>query len=433
MFLCLSVYAYTDLETNHLNTLSISNRTPSYHASHHHSNLGSHVKISTPASQTQPHKNSHDISNTITTLSRTSRTFRRYIQNENQKFITSSKKPTLQILKGYDKVLSKLSSQNLQNLNPNLQHLNTISKSSTLSPQKQPYQRVHIAKKIILLNISSKGPSTQWLLHITTWNYILSTLYFILVIGIGVRELVRERNQSSSSNSSYSVISISPREHEDGNLNITQKRSENAIPIIMVEGKELMFNYDKDDDDADSDFSYDDNDDGYTDDDFVDVNDDVISVGYQLPMFYRLTYAVFNVTGNLTIVIAMTYWSILHDYDTPIYMNLISLVKIDASMVILFWFLLEVLFNDIPIHVLHCLYPMLATLLYFFVYIVYTMATGYVVYKNIDFLERPGYAVLFVVVLLLGILLTQLVMFSIGYFKCYLAKKLNKMRNESSS
>ena len=270
----------------------------------------------------------------------------------------------------------------------------------------------------------------QWLLHITTWNYILSTIYFVLVIGIGVRELVQERGQTS--HSSYSVISISPREYEDGDLTTTTttptlesaQRSSAApggIPVILVDGKELLFNYD-----GDSDY------DTY-DDDFVDSNDDAISVGYRIPIFYRFTYCVFNVTGNLAVVIALTYWAVLHDYDTPIYMNLTSLIQIDASVVILFWFLLEIAFNDIPTHILHFVFPIVITLLYFFVHVVYTMATGHVVYKNVNFLENPGYAAFFVVVLLTGIVMTQVVLYTLGQWKCHLADKLNRMRKESVS
>lgn len=268
----------------------------------------------------------------------------------------------------------------------------------------------------------------QWLLHITTWNYILSTIYFILVIGIGIRELVRERRQSHSS---YSVISISPREHEDGNLTGIKPSSEgsqvefptssaanpNGIPIILVDGKEILFSVDDSD--------YDD------DDDFVDLNDDFISVGYVIPIFYRFTYCVFNVTGNLTVIIVIMYWTVLHDYDTPILMNLTSLMQIDASVVILFWFLLEVVFNDLPIHILHFVFPIATTLVYFFVYIVYTMASGHVIYKSVNFLEKPGHAVLFVVALLIGIVLTQIILYVLGHVKCHLVEKVNRMRRKS--
>ena len=279
---------------------------------------------------------------------------------------------------------------------------------------------------------SSEPPNNmrigQWLLHITTWNYILSTIYFILVIAIGIRELVRERRQSHSS---YSVISISPREYEDGDLTTIKPSSErsqrefptpsaanpNGIPIILVDGKEILFSVDDSD--------YDD------DDDFVDLNDDVISVGYMIPIFYRFTYCVFNVTGNLAVIIVLMYWTVLHDYDIPILMNLTSVMQIDASVVILFWFLLEIVFNDLPIHILHFVFPIVTTLVYFFAYIVYTMATGHAIYKSVNFLEKPGHAILFVVVLMIGIVLTQVVLYALGQAKCRIADKLNKIRRES--
>ncbi|XP_066921521.1 uncharacterized protein [Clytia hemisphaerica] len=265
------------------------------------------------------------------------------------------------------------------------------------------------------LSIYSYEASRMWLLHITTWNYILSTLYFVLVIGIGLKELFSERRQSISS---YSVISISPREHEDGELTEPAQRTGNAIPIILLDGKEIIFNYDSDASDSD-------------DDDVIDIDDDVISVGYQLPIFYKMTYCIFNVSGNLSVVIAIAYWSMLHNYDIPILLNLTSYIQIDGSVIILFWFLLEVIFNDIPIHILHFVYPLVTVIVYFVTYIVYTVSTGHVVYDNINFIDHPGHAGFVVLIFAFAVLLIQLVLFLLEQLKRYLADRLNKLRKES--
>lgn len=267
------------------------------------------------------------------------------------------------------------------------------------------------------LSIYAYDASKVWLMHITTWNYLLSTVYFILVICIAAKELLKEQRRTS-----YSVISISPHEHEDGELSTPAQRAGN-IPIIMIDGKELLFNYDSDvinssDDEGDE-------------EEFVDIDDDEMSVGYQLPFFYRITYCIFNVSGNLSVVITIAYWSMLHNYDIPIYLNLTSFIQIDASVIVLFWYLLEVVFNDIPIHILHFVYPVVLTGVYFIVYATYTACTGHVIYKNIDFLKEPLHGGIIVVILLLGIVLVQVFLFALERSKRHLANKMNKLRKES--
>ena len=190
----------------------------------------------------------------------------------------------------------------------------------------------------------------------------------------------------------------------------------------MIDAKELLFNYDSDvinssDDEADE--------------EFVDIDDDEISVGYQLPLFYRIVYCIFNVSGNLSVVIAIVYWSMLHNYDVPIYLNLTSYIQIDASVIVLFWYLLEVVFNDIPIHILHFVYPVVLTVIYFTVYATYTVCIGEAIYKNIDFLHRPLHASLVVLILLLAIALVQVLLFMLERSKRHLSNKMNKLRKES--
>lgn len=135
--------------------------------------------------------------------------------------------------------------------------------------------------------------------------------------------------------------------------------------------------------------------------------------------FYWFLYSMSHVIGIMVVIV---FWSFLFkpfgDSDLKSYLT------IDRHGIVYFLLFLEFSLSDIPVRILHFVYPLCFVCIYIIFSMVYWAVSGITIYSVLDWQNKPGQAVLFTFFSLVGGIIMQAIIFLFDIAKHKLASIL---------
>ena len=141
-----------------------------------------------------------------------------------------------------------------------------------------------------------------------------------------------------------------------------------------------------------------------------------------LPIKFKILWLLSSVSLTICSLVVIFYWAVLHDFNTPLELNLSSYLLIDRHGINLFLLVVEFFLHIIPVHFLHFIYPFGFGLLYAIFNIIYFFITGDGVYEFIDWRDNLGQTIGTFIGALVFILIMHIVLFFIFWAKSRCAK-----------
>ena len=141
-----------------------------------------------------------------------------------------------------------------------------------------------------------------------------------------------------------------------------------------------------------------------------------------LPIKFKILWLLSSVSLTICSLVVIFYWAVLHDFNTPLELNLSSYLLIDRHGINLFLLVVEFFLHIIPVRFLHFIYPFGFGLLYAIFNIIYFFITGDGVYEFIDWRDNLGQTIGTFIGALVFILIMHIVLFFIFWAKSRCAK-----------
>lgn len=146
-------------------------------------------------------------------------------------------------------------------------------------------------------------------------------------------------------------------------------------------------------------------------------NDRYYHENYSLPIKFKILWLLSSISLTICSLVVIFYWTVLHDFNTPLELNLQSYLLIDRHGINLFLLVVEFFLHIVPIQILHFIYPFGFGLLYAIFNITYFFITGDGVYEFVDWRDNLGPTIGTFIGTMVFIIIMHVVLFFI-----YLAK-----------
>ena len=138
---------------------------------------------------------------------------------------------------------------------------------------------------------------------------------------------------------------------------------------------------------------------------------------HSLPIKFRILWLLSSISLTICSLVVIFYWAVLHDFNTPLKLNLRSYLLIDRHGINLFLLVVEFFLHRIPLQILHFIYPFGFGLLYAMFNIIYFFITGDGVYKFIDWRDNLGQTIGTFIGVMVFIIIMHIVLFFIYWVK----------------
>lgn len=221
----------------------------------------------------------------------------------------------------------------------------------------------------------SEGKSPEWLIFATSWNYMFVTLYFMLAFGISLTQSVFDCRGGSTQKSPETIP-----------INATESGPSYSTTTHDDEGKKKT------------------------------------DLKIKLPWKLKIFWVVFNVAINLSTLVVIAYWGLVHDYRKKLEFKLVTYLLVDRQGINFALMVVDFLLHKIPFRILHFIYPLAITVLYVIFNVIYWKISGHSVYK-LDWSGRTGVSIGVVIGILLIIMIVQIVWYFLHKGKKLLAEK----------
>lgn len=136
-----------------------------------------------------------------------------------------------------------------------------------------------------------------------------------------------------------------------------------------------------------------------------------------LPIKLKILWLLSSISLTVCSLVVIFYWAVLHDFNTPLELNLQSYLLIDRHGINLFLLVVEFFLHIVPIQMLHFIYPFGFGLLYAIFNITYFFITGDGVYEFVDWRDNLGPTIGTFIGVMVFIIIMHIVLFFV-----YLAK-----------
>lgn len=166
----------------------------------------------------------------------------------------------------------------------------------------------------------SEGKSPKWLIFATSWNYMFVTLYFMLAFGISLTQSVFDCRGGSTQKSPETIP-----------INATESGPSCSTATHDDEGKKKT------------------------------------DLKIKLPWKLKIFWVVFNVAINLSTLVVIAYWGLVHDYRKKLEFKLVTYLLVDRQGINFALMVVDFLLHKIPFRILHFIYPLAIT------YMLYSM------------------------------------------------------------
>ena len=138
---------------------------------------------------------------------------------------------------------------------------------------------------------------------------------------------------------------------------------------------------------------------------------------HSLPIKFKILWLLSSISLTICSIVVIFYWAVLHDFNTPLKLNLKSYLLIDRHGINLFLMIVEFFLHIIPVQFLHFIYPFGFGLLYAIFNIIYFFITGNGVYGFIDWRDNLGRTIGTLIGTLVFIIIVHTVLFFIYWVK----------------
>ena len=242
-----------------------------------------------------------------------------------------------------------------------------------------------------LVKTSFEYESAEWLKYLTTWNYMLCVSYFITAFVLNAKNYSKKKRKKVRS--------------KQLNLKLSSKNTTNA--------------------EQPSPSSADDQQPGSSS--APDVYN-ITSKRRQTPRLESLTcsdklyWMLFSIVHPISLIIIIIYWGFLNNGFPG--NTLTVYIDIDQHAIAYGLLLFEYAFTDIPIRILHFIYPFCFALLYLMFNMVYCTITGDIIYPMLDWKEDRKKAGVFVAVSVVVTSFLHVMIFLLDVCKRKLARRL---------
>ena len=193
-------------------------------------------------------------------------------------------------------------------------------------------------------SIQRASPS-DWYASITSWNYLLVTLYFILSFGLSFTKVVLGRCGKS-------------------------ENVEETIPINSASSSTK------------------------THSPYTETNDDKLDPKSvpkkKLPKKLKFFWVLFNVAINICVLVVIGYWVLMHDYKKKRESKMELFLTLDKHGINLLLIVLDFTMHKIPTRLLHFVYPVFVVISYIFFSLIYWAITGENIYTFLQWNKNIG-------------------------------------------
>ena len=137
----------------------------------------------------------------------------------------------------------------------------------------------------------------------------------------------------------------------------------------------------------------------------------------------KITFSLFWIWYGLTYVICtvmvVLYWAFVVEnfhFDTP--ELIFSYVNDHGINLVLI--LIDFCFHKIPVRLFHVVYSIIVAIIYIILSIIYNFAADKPIYKVVDWNDKPGWAVFYVILALVLVVIVQCIFYGLYRLKLYL-------------
>ena len=238
--------------------------------------------------------------------------------------------------------------------------------------------------------------STRWFHFMTSWNYIIAVVYFI----VSFIQNVRYKVQDDESSVSYRAAGNNEGDHQD-NGEKTQLISRD--PINSYGGNTGGIERTRGDDG-----------------DSIDRFNTEPTLIDELHWFLQITSLL------MCSVVVVVYWTLLFKPSSLGNNWFWWFQSIDRHLIIYLLLLIQYVLNKSPIRLLHGVYALAVAAIFFVHTYFYYVATGKLVYHIFDWGKSPGKAIVYFLVLGVLAIVLDLMWFGIDTLKHHLGQKSKK-------
>lgn len=246
---------------------------------------------------------------------------------------------------------------------------------------------------VILIDIAYNVHTTNsasWLKYLTNWNYILVVFYFATAFVITGSEVLSLRKQKSLGMLS-GFVADSDYTLNDINGNVDTGK----VGVRTIVGGKLQEEYA-----SYSSFSR---------------RRRLRRLQHVTPRdvtcSFKLVWVLHNIAITMTATIVAGYWTVIHDYNEELAMDLDTFLKIDSHGINLVLLLIDFFLHKIPFRILHFIHPFLLACIYVIFHIIYWSVTEDTIYTATDWKNAPGFTVLSLVGFLLVIFIFHFILY----------------------
>lgn len=132
-----------------------------------------------------------------------------------------------------------------------------------------------------------------------------------------------------------------------------------------------------------------------------------------LPVKYKILWFLSSTSLTICSLVVIFYWTLLHDFNRKLKLDLRTYLLIDRHGINLFLLLVEFSVNIIPVQILHFIYPLGFGVLYGIFNITYFFVTGDGAYSFIDWRNNTGQSVAAFIGALVAIIILHIVWYFI--------------------
>ena len=212
----------------------------------------------------------------------------------------------------------------------------------------------------------------KWLVFMTSWNYITVTLYFVLGCIVIFHAIYKEGNNRCKSILPGSKINKVGLGTFESNRDLISA-SNTAVDSLTEESPKL-------------------------------------------PWFYQFVWIHYNLALNICTLTFVMYWAVLHNYKKS-YDPKSLFFTIDRHGVSFILLFIDFLLSRVPIRLLHFIYAEILALLYLAFNIAYWLIRKDIIYKHLDYSNKPVKAAVTVVSTFFAIFLCQVFVYCLYYVR----------------